>query len=111
MKIIDTGEATATAIDEYGSIGFRLAPLAQGDNTFVGTVQLAAAGSIGRHPTVRRQLFAVLEGSAIVAGSDGVETTIGVGQAALWEPGESHSTRTESGVTAIIVEGDIQTMG
>lgn len=111
MRIIDTGPATAQSIDDYGSVGFSLAPFAQGDNTFVGTVRLEAGGSIGRHPAVRRQLLAVIAGRAIVSGADGVETEIGVGWGAVWEAGESHATRTADGMTAIIVEGDIQTMG
>ena len=29
------------------------------------------------------------------------------GQAAVWEPDESHETRSEHGLTALIVEGDL----
>ena len=53
------------------------------------------------------QLLAVINGSASVSGADGLQSTIGPGQAALWEPGEEHETRTSNGLMAVIVEGKI----
>ncbi len=111
MRIVDTGDSTARVIDEYASVRLSIAPLAQGDNVFVGVTRLAAGGSIGRHPTARRQLLSVIAGSAVVSGADGAEQSIGEGQGALWEPGESHEVHTIDGMTAISIEGDIQTMG
>ena len=49
----------------------------------------------------------VIDGDAIVSGADGVDVEISVGQAAVWEPGEEHATRSVSGLTAMVVEGDL----
>ena len=42
-----------------------------------------------------------------VAGADGTVQSLTRGQAAVWEPGESHETRSADGLTAMIVEGDL----
>ncbi len=70
-------------------------------------VTLTPGGVIGPHPAVARQLLVVLSGEAQVAGRDGAVHTIGVGEAAVWEPGEAHETRSPTGLVAMIVEGDL----
>ena len=42
-----------------------------------------------------------------MAGAEGVVHRLGAGQAAVWEPGELHETRSAGGVSALIVEGDL----
>ena len=66
---------------------------------------------IGRHPAAGRQLLVVLEGDATVSGGsegDGDPVAIGPGQAAVWEPYEPHETRTTGGLTALVVEGELE---
>jgi quercetin dioxygenase-like cupin family protein len=70
-------------------------------------VSLAAGGVIGRHPAVGRQLLVVLTGEAEVAGAEGTVHRLSSGQAAVWEPGELHETRSATGLSALIVEGDL----
>lgn len=70
-------------------------------------VTLAPGGVIGRHPAQGRQLLVVISGEAQVAGYDGTVKTISEGQAAVWEPGEAHETRSPGGLVAMIVEGDL----
>ncbi|WP_344945679.1 hypothetical protein [Terrabacter ginsenosidimutans] len=50
---------------------------------------------------------ACVAGDAAVSGEDGVPVELTVGRAAVWEPGESHETRSVAGMTALVVEGDI----
>ena len=49
--------------------------------------------------------------TATVSGHDGVAVEIGPGQAAVWEPNEPHETRSEHGLTALVVEGDLDIGG
>jgi quercetin dioxygenase-like cupin family protein len=93
-------------IDRFGSAGFRLAPVAGLGDGRVACVYLAPGGRIGRHPAVGRQVLAVVGGSGTVCGADGVERSISAGLAAVWEQGQEHETRTDEGLTAIVVEGD-----
>ena len=45
--------------------------------------------------------------TAVAAAPDRVPVKLTVGRAAVWEPGESHETRSVAGMTALVVEGDI----
>lgn len=68
--------------------------------------RLAAGGRIARHPADVPQILAVLEGSGEVSGADGTAEPIGAGEAVYWTEGEEHETRTATGLTALIVEGE-----
>jgi quercetin dioxygenase-like cupin family protein len=67
---------------------------------------VGAGGFIPRHPATGPQLFAVVEGRGWVSGDDGVKVPIQAGQAAFWEPGESHESGSEPGMRVIVVEGE-----
>ncbi len=68
--------------------------------------RIAPGGRIARHPATDPQLLAVLEGAGEVSGEDGVFVAIAAGEAVFWEQGEEHETRSEPGLTALIVEGE-----
>jgi len=56
---------------------------------------------------VGRQLLLLVAGNALVSGDDGVPVELAAGHAAVWDPGESHETRSATGMTALVVEGDV----
>ena len=101
---------TAQVVADHGSHGFRIVPMARSEQTFVACIRLTAGGVIGRHEASGRQVFAVVDGDAVVSGTDGVEEGVLPGAAAIWEEGEMHQTRSVSGLTAILIEGDITTI-
>lgn len=105
MRILDIGHAIARPVDRFGSTGFDVAPLAQGNVTIV-RLHVEPGGRIGRHDSVGEQLLFVLEGQAMVSGHDGVEHAIRAGEAALWATGESHETRSVGGFSGLAIEGD-----
>ena len=80
-------------------------PLSE-DATFQAAVfRVAAGGRIVRHPATVPQILAVIEGSGEVSGADGVTEAIAAGEAVFWAEGEEHETRTEAGLTALVLEG------
>ena len=90
--------------------GVTVAPLSgsisRGSPFQAAVFRVAPGGCIARHPATYPQILAVLEGSGQVTGSDGVAEPIGAGEAVFWEGGEEHETTTDTGLTALIVEGD-----
>ena len=98
----------ARPIEAYGSVGVTLAPLteplARGARFQAACFRLAPGGRIGRHPATVPQLLAVVDGSGWVSGADGVPEEIRAGEAVVWEAGEEHETRTDTGLTAIVIE-------
>ncbi len=107
MKILTIDPAKAHAGEAYGSQGFALTHIAAGQARLSHAV-LAPGGRIGRHPATQEQLLLLIDGQGEVCGVDGVFQTITAGQAALWQPGEEHETRTETGLTAMLFEGEIE---
>ena len=57
------------------------------------------------------QLLYVIEGEGWVSGDDGEAVAISRGQAAYWAKGEVHGAGTETGLTAVVLEGDAFSVG
>jgi quercetin dioxygenase-like cupin family protein len=95
-------------VNTYDSIGLAIAPLTAPLTSEAGLqaacFRLEPGGRVGRHPAGVAQLLVVTEGAGFVSGSDGSETPIASGKAAFWDAGEEHETRTEFGLTAIVIE-------
>ena len=107
MRVLDLADLPRRPIEAHGSKGFTVGAFGLGADTHLVAVTLAPGGTIGRHPAVGRQLLVVLAGEAEVAGAEGVVHRLSPGQAAVWEPGELHETRSPAGLSAMIVEGDL----
>lgn len=105
MKRYRIDEQSARPIGDYGS-SFRLLHLLRGESAGarVDFAFLGAGDFIARHPAGRPQLFCVIAGSGFVSGNDEIEHPISAGEAAFWSPGEHHLTRTETGLTAVIIQ-------
>ena len=90
--------------------GVTVAPLTpsifEGSPIQAAIFRVAPGGRLARHPATLPQILAVLEGSGEVSGEDGVAEPIAAGEAVFWSQGEEHETRSESGLTALIIEGE-----
>ena len=107
MRILRLDDVPRRTIDANGSTGFDVGALGITADASLVVVRLRPGGRIGRHPAAGRQLFVLVSGDARVAGADGVPVDLAPGQAAVWEPDEAHETRTVGGLTALVVEGDV----
>ena len=93
-------------VRDFGS-DFVLAPLTDPDGRArAACFHLAAGGCVAEHEASVGQLFCVVAGDGWVSGSDDVRQPIGPFQAAYWEKGERHATGTDTGLVAVVLEGD-----
>jgi quercetin dioxygenase-like cupin family protein len=87
-----------------------MAPLTQPfeEGALVGAAifRFEPGGRIRRHPGTHPQILAVLEGSGEVSGENGVDESIGAGEAVFLHEGEDHEMKSEGGLTALIIEGE-----
>lgn len=105
MRIHSFSAEHGRRIDLFDS-DFLQVPLSQaGDVCMASVMFLPPGGVIGRHEATTPQLLCVVDGSGFVSGSDGLEVPIEAFQAAFWEAGEDHETRTDTGMTTITLEG------
>jgi quercetin dioxygenase-like cupin family protein len=107
VRVLDLADLPHRPIEAHGSRGFSVGAFGISADAHLVAVSLAAGGVIGRHPAVGRQLLVVLTGEAEVAGAEGTVHRLAAGQGAVWEPGELHETRSATGLSALIVEGDL----
>ena len=107
MRIVSVSALPHRHVDAHGSRGFRVGGLALTAEAHLVAVSLRPGGVIGRHPAAGRQLFLLVSGDAVASGEDGSPVQLSTGQAAVWEPGEQHEVRTEHGLTALVVEGEL----
>lgn len=66
--------------------------------------QMPAGSTLPRHPTPVWQVFAVVAGEGTVASDDDVPHPIGAGTAAVWAPGEVHTSWATTDMTVVIVQ-------
>ena len=107
MRILSLGDLPHRPVEAHGSRGFSVGAFGISADAHLVAVTLAPGGTIGRHPAGGRQLLVVLSGQAEVAGAEGTVRRLAAGEAAVWEPGEVHETRSPTGMVAMIVEGDL----
>ncbi|MEO5887209.1 MAG: cupin [Anaerolineales bacterium] len=106
MKIYRFDAEVGKSIDHYDSSGFVISKVARlFDDALVNCAHLTANGVIGYHQATIPQLFLVVQGEGWVRGETPDRTPIKAGQATYWEKGEWHESGTETGMTAIIIEG------
>jgi quercetin dioxygenase-like cupin family protein len=81
-------------------------PIVRGSRFQAAIFRLAPGARIARHPATVPQILAVLDGSGEVSGASGADEPIEAGEAVFWRAGEEHETKTATGMTALILEGD-----
>lgn len=106
MKMFRFDSEVGKNIDRYHSSGFTISRVVHlSDESVVHCAYLDANGVIGYHQATIPQLFMAVQGGGWVRGESPEKTLIKTGQAVYWEKGEWHASGTETGMTAIIIEG------
>lgn len=80
-------------------------PITEGSPVQAAIFRIEPGGGLKRHPATYAQILAVLDGAGTVSGAAGAVEPITAGEAVLWQAGEEHETRSEHGLTALILEG------
>ena len=106
MEIYRFDPEVGKKIDRYDSSGFVISKVAHlFDEAVINCAYLDSGGVIGYHQTTLPQLFLVVQGKGWVRGESTERSSIQADQAAFWEKGEWHESGTETGMTAIFIEG------
>lgn len=106
MNIVDFGKEQSVHIGQHGS-NFRMSRLVRTASVQVACMYLKPGELIGYHPATTHQVFAVVEGAGWVRGEGPNRIPLGKGRAAVWVTGEYHEAGTDTGMVAIVIEGDV----
>lgn len=74
--------------------------------THIGFMYLESKGIIGYHQATMPQLLLVLSGEGLVKGESEEYVKVEPGTAVFWKKGEWHETKTEVGLSAIVIESE-----
>ncbi len=72
----------------------------------VGAMHIGPGGVVGFHQATVPQLFVVVAGEGWVRGPEATRTPIRPNQAAFWTAGEWHESGSDTGMTALAIEGE-----
>jgi quercetin dioxygenase-like cupin family protein len=72
----------------------------------IGCMYLEENGVIGYHQAVIPQLLLILNGEGFVRGESDEFIKVHSGEAVFWEKDEWHETKTDTGLTAIVIESE-----
>ncbi|MBT2680190.1 cupin domain-containing protein [Bacillus sp. ISL-35] len=74
--------------------------------THIGFMYLDQDGIIGFHQATMPQLLLVVSGSGVVRGESEEYYKVEPGTAVFWRKGEWHETKTDKGLTAVVIESE-----
>ena len=74
--------------------------------TNIGCMYLEENGVIGYHQAVVPQLLLIMNGEGYVRGESEEYFKVQPGDAVFWEKDELHETKTDKGLTAIVIESE-----
>ncbi len=106
MRIFQFNKECGKSIEAFQSEFIMTRIVNHSGQIHIGCAYLEPKGSIGHHQAVVPQILLVVQGEGWVSGENNEKVHITAGQAAYWEKGEHHETVIETGMTAIIIEGE-----
>lgn len=107
MKRFRFDQQAGRTIDRFNSVQATISRVVRTPEAVtIGCIHLEAGGVVGYHPAVCPQLFLVVNGEGWVRAEGTERIPIQTGQAAFWITGENHESGTETGMTAIVIEGE-----
>ena len=97
----------ASKVDErFGSVKAIITEVLNLDGkAAVNAVYIRPNESLSHRQAATQQLFLLVEGQGWIESESDKKHAIQAGQAVFWENNEGHETGTETGMTAVIIEG------
>lgn len=107
MRVYNFSKEVGKSIDAFGSQQLYMSRiLSEADSPHVGCMHLGVQGRVGWHQAPCPQLFIVVSGEGWVRAGEEAEIPVSAGSAVYWGKGEWHETRTETGLTAMVIEAE-----
>lgn len=107
MRIFRFDAAVGRPLTEFGSNDVVITPIMRTKVRMQASVMhLQPGGVVAYHPATVPQLFMIVQGEGWVRGEEPERTPIATGQASFWTPGENHESGSETGMIAVVLEGE-----
>lgn len=107
MKIYNFGPNHGEKIEKFDSNFIFSKIIRSNAKVKVSCFHLSANGLVGFHQAVTQQLFLVVKGKGWARGEFPKKIPIAENQTVFWDKNEWHEAGTSTGLTAIVIEGDL----
>ncbi|WP_144562819.1 cupin domain-containing protein [Neobacillus bataviensis] len=74
--------------------------------TNIGFIDIEQGGIVGYHKAPVSQLFIVIQGEGWIEGEDNHRLMLKSGEGVFWEKGEGHTSGSEKGLTALVLQSE-----
>lgn len=108
MKIYNFGSAHAEKLEKFNSNFFFSKIIRSTVEVKVSCLYLDPNGIVGYHEASAQQLFLVIKGKGWARGKFPNKIPIAENQAVFWEKNEWHEAGTDTGLVAIVIEGEFE---
>lgn len=106
MEFYKFSKDSGKKISKFNS-EFIMSRIIQTEKTaYIGCMHLEEKGIIGYHQAVVPQLLLIMNGEGFVRGEKEEYIKVQSGDAVFWEKDEWHETKTDKGLTAIVIESE-----
>ncbi|MDC7769079.1 cupin domain-containing protein [Priestia megaterium] len=107
MKIYKFSKEHGKKVERYQShLATYVKMIQTNEAATIGYMYIDGEGTVGHHQTPISQLFIVVDGEGWVTGEDQKRISIKSGEAVLWEKGEWHTSGSETGMAAIVIQSE-----
>ncbi|HWL23790.1 MAG TPA: cupin [Ureibacillus sp.] len=106
MKIFQFGKEEGKKITQFDSDFIMSRIILTEKEARIGCMHLEENGMIGYHQATVPQLLLILNGEGLVKGENDEYINVLPGDAVFWEKDEWHETKTDKGLTAIVIESE-----
>jgi quercetin dioxygenase-like cupin family protein len=106
MEIYSFSKAVGKRITHYHSDFFMTRIMQTNKGTVIGVMYLEENGVVGYHQAATPQLLLIVSGSGFVSIDQKEYIPVKAGEAVFWQQGEWHETKTKTGMTALVIEGE-----
>ncbi|MBU0905639.1 MAG: cupin [Firmicutes bacterium] len=104
MEFYQFSKDSGKSISKFNS-NFKMSRVIQTDKASnIGCMHLEENGIVGYHQAVVPQLLLVINGEGYVRNDEVQNIKVQPGDAVFWEKDEWHETKTDKGLTAIVIE-------
>ena len=105
MEIYNFKKTCGKRITHYSSDFVMTKILQTSEAASIGVMYLEENGIVGYHQAMTPQLLLIVSGAGFVSVDQEEYVQVGEGDAIFWQHGEWHETKTETGMTAVVIEG------
>lgn len=106
MEIYKFNKENGKSISKFNSNFFMSRITETTKAAHIGCMYLDQNGMIGYHQAVVPQLLLIIDGEGYVRGQKEEYISVQAGDAVFWDKDEWHETKTDVGLTAIVIESE-----